>query len=116
MFHVMFLIVKKSAAAMTIYNLRFLGRFYVEYANREHLSTAPTSILSTTHAAQTVTLGEPIFVEKGKSTVQKEIGPNRTLFSFASNGTVNDTIEVTNTGEYEVSPRVTIWYMIKGTE
>jgi hypothetical protein len=37
MFHVMFLIVKKSAAAMTIYNLRFLGRFYVEYANREHL-------------------------------------------------------------------------------
>jgi hypothetical protein len=37
MFHVMFLIVKKSVAAMTIYNLRFLGRFYVEYANREHL-------------------------------------------------------------------------------
>jgi hypothetical protein len=65
------------------------------------VGTAPTSILSTTHAAQTVTLGEPIFVEKGKSTVQKEIGPNRTLFSFASNGTMNDTIEVTNTGEYE---------------
>jgi hypothetical protein len=61
--------------------------------------TGATTILSTTHA-QTVTLGEPFFVEKGKSTVQKEIGPNRTLFTFASNGTMNGNIEVTNTGEY----------------
>jgi hypothetical protein len=60
--------------------------------------TAPTSILSTTHA-QTATLGEPFFVEKGKVTVQKEIGPNRTQFSFTGNGTMNGNIEVTNTGK-----------------
>jgi hypothetical protein len=46
------------------------------------------------------TLGEPYFVEKGKITVQKEIGPNRTQFTFAGNGTMNGNIEVTNTGEY----------------
>jgi hypothetical protein len=50
--------------------------------------------------AQSATLGEPFFVEKGKSTVQKEIGPNRTQYTFATNGTMNDNIEVTNTGEY----------------
>ena len=64
------------------------------------VGTGATSILSSTTHAESETLGEPIFVEKGKSTVQKEIGPNRTLFTFASNGTMNDNIEVTNTGEY----------------
>jgi hypothetical protein len=43
---------------------------------------------------------EPFFVEKGKSTVQKEIGPDRTQYTFATNGTMNGNIEVTNTGEY----------------
>jgi hypothetical protein len=60
---------------------------------------APTSILSTTHA-QSATLGEPFFVEKGKRTFQKEIGPNRTQYTFTANGTMNGNIEVTNTGEY----------------
>jgi hypothetical protein len=46
------------------------------------------------------TLGEPFFVEKGKVTVQKEISPNRTQYTFTSNGTMNGNIEVTNTGEY----------------
>jgi hypothetical protein len=50
--------------------------------------------------AQSATLGEPFLVEKGKVTGQKEIGPNRTQFTFASNGTMNGNIEVTNTGEY----------------
>ena len=54
---------------------------------------------NTAHA-ESATLGEPFFVEKGKSTVQKEIGPNRTQYTFATNGTMNDNIEVTNTGEY----------------
>jgi hypothetical protein len=63
------------------------------------VGTVATSILSTTHA-QPATLGEPFFVEKGKVTGQKEIGPNRTQYTFASNGTMNDNIEVTNTGEY----------------
>ena len=61
--------------------------------------TGATSILSTTHA-ESATLGEPFFVEKGKNTVQKEIGPNITQYNFATNGTMNDNIEVTNTGEY----------------
>ena len=63
------------------------------------VGTGVTSILSTTHALS-ATLGEPFFVEKGKSTVQKEIGPNITQYTFATNGTMNDNIEVTNTGEY----------------
>jgi len=63
------------------------------------VGTGATSILRTTHA-QSETLGEPFFVEKGKSTVQKEIGPNITHYTFATNGTMNDNIEVTNTGEY----------------
>jgi hypothetical protein len=46
------------------------------------------------------TLGEPFFVERGKVTVQKEIGTNRKQFTFASYGTMNGNIEVTNTGEY----------------
>jgi hypothetical protein len=62
------------------------------------VGTGAASILSTTHA-QSATLGEPIFVERGKVTVQKEIGPNRTQFTFTGNGTVNGNIEVTNTGK-----------------
>jgi hypothetical protein len=62
------------------------------------VGTGATSILSTTHA-QSTTLGEPFFVEKGKVTVQKEIGPNRTQFTFTGNGTINGNIEVTNTGK-----------------
>ena len=62
------------------------------------VGTEATSILSTTYA-QSATLGEPFFVEKGKVTVQKEIGPNRTQFTFTGNGTMNGNIEVTNTGK-----------------
>jgi hypothetical protein len=62
------------------------------------VGTALTSILNTTHA-QSATLGEPFFVEKGRSTVQKEIGPNRTQYAFTGNGTMNGNIEVTNTGK-----------------
>jgi hypothetical protein len=60
---------------------------------------ATTILFSTTHA-QSATLGEPFFVGKGKSTVQKEIGPDRTQYTFAGNGTMNGNIEVTDTGEY----------------
>jgi hypothetical protein len=49
--------------------------------------------------AQSATLGEPFFVEKGKNTVPKEIGPNRTQITFTGNGTMNGNIEVTNTGK-----------------
>ncbi|MDW3627428.1 MAG: hypothetical protein QOK72_12355 [Nitrososphaeraceae archaeon] len=63
------------------------------------VGTGATSILNTTHALS-ATLGEPFFVEKGKSTVQKEIGPNRTQYTFTANGTMNDNIEVTDTGEF----------------
>jgi hypothetical protein len=63
------------------------------------VGTGATSILSTTYALS-ATFGEPFFVEKGKSTVQKEIGPNRTQYTFTANGTMNGNIEVTNTGEF----------------
>jgi hypothetical protein len=64
------------------------------------VGTGASSILLSTAHAQSATLGEPFFVEKGKVTGQKEIGPNRTQYTFASNGTMNDNIEVTNTGKY----------------
>jgi hypothetical protein len=62
--------------------------------------TGETTILNT--HAQSATLGEPFFVEKKKTTVQKEIGPNRTQFTFAANGTMGGNIEVTITitGEF----------------
>ena len=62
--------------------------------------TGATSILLNTTNAQTATLGEPYFVEKGKITGQKEIGPNMTQFTFTANGTMNGNIEVTDTGEF----------------
>jgi hypothetical protein len=61
---------------------------------------ATTTILFNTAHAQTATLGEPYFIEKGKSTVQKEIGPNITKYTFTANGTMNGNIEVTDTGEF----------------
>ena len=63
------------------------------------VGTALTSILSTTHA-QSATLGEPIFVEKGADTVQREIGPNMTHYTFTSNGTMKGNIEYSKAGEY----------------
>ena len=62
--------------------------------------TETSTILFKIGYAQTATLGEPFFVEKGKVTGQKEIGPNRTQITFTSNGTMNGNVEVTNTGEY----------------
>jgi hypothetical protein len=56
--------------------------------------TGTTTILNIIRA-QTATLGEPYFVEKGKVTGQKEIGPNRTQYTFAANGTMNGNIKVT---------------------
>jgi hypothetical protein len=61
--------------------------------------TGTNTILFNTGYAQSATLGEPFFVEKGKTTVQKEIGPNRTQYTFTGNGTMNGNIEVTNTGK-----------------
>jgi hypothetical protein len=62
---------------------------------------ATTTILlfSTAHA-QSATLGEPIFVEKGADVIQKEIGPNRSTYTFTSNGTMNGNIEYSKAGEY----------------
>jgi hypothetical protein len=61
--------------------------------------TGATTILSTAHA-QSETLGEPIFVEKGVDTFQREIGPNTTQHTFTANGTMNGNIEYSKTGEY----------------
>jgi hypothetical protein len=64
------------------------------------VGTGPTTILLNTAHAQTATLGEPIFVEKGAVTIQREIGPNRTLYTFTANGTMNGNIEYHKTGDY----------------
>jgi len=64
------------------------------------VGTGATSILNTTNA-QSATLEEPYFVEKGMITTQKEIGPNRTQYTFAANGTMNGNLEVTDTGKFE---------------
>ncbi|MGH9981822.1 MAG: hypothetical protein ACRD6U_09755 [Nitrososphaeraceae archaeon] len=63
------------------------------------VGTGATSILNTTHA-QSETLGEPIFVEKGSDTTPKEIGPNKTHYTFTSNGTMKGNIEYSKAGEY----------------
>jgi hypothetical protein len=60
---------------------------------------ATISILNTTHA-QSATLGEPIFVEKGSDVVQKEIGPNRSTYTFTSNGTMKGNIDYSKAGDY----------------
>jgi hypothetical protein len=64
--------------------------------------TGATSIilLNNTAHAQSATLGEPFFVENGKTTAQGEIGPNRTQYTYTANGTMNGNIEVTTTGDY----------------
>jgi hypothetical protein len=54
---------------------------------------ATTMILFNTGFAQSATLGEPIFVEKGSDAIQREIGPNRTHYTFTSNGTMKGNIE-----------------------
>jgi hypothetical protein len=64
------------------------------------IGTGATSILLSTTHAQTATLGEPIFVEKGADVIQKEIGPNRSTYTFTSNGTMNGNIEYSKAGEY----------------
>jgi hypothetical protein len=56
-----------------------------------------TLFFNSVYAQNTTMLGEPFFVEEGKITSQTEIGPNRTQFTFSSNGTMNGNIEVTNT-------------------
>ena len=58
------------------------------------------AIFYNTGHAQTVTLGKPIFVEKGAQVVQKEIGPNRTHYSFTTNGTMNGNLQYSKAGEW----------------
>jgi hypothetical protein len=44
--------------------------------------TGTNTILFNTGYAQSATLGEPIFVEKGSDAIQREIGLNRTLHFY----------------------------------
>jgi hypothetical protein len=59
-----------------------------------------TSILFSIALAQSATLGEPFIVQKGAETIQREIGSNRTQYTFTADGTINGNIEVTDTGQY----------------
>src|ERR687898_862025 len=60
---------------------------------------ATTGPFNTTNA-QSATLGEPIFVEKGSDVILKEIGPNRSTYTFTSNGTMKGNIEYSKAGEF----------------
>ena len=62
--------------------------------------TSTTTTLLNRTDAQILTVGDPFLVEKGKTTGQKEIGPNRTEYTYSANGTLNGTIEITDTGKY----------------
>jgi hypothetical protein len=64
------------------------------------VGTGTNTILLNTAHAQSATLGEPIFVEKGSDVVQKEIGPNRSTYTFTSSGTMKGNIEYSKAGEY----------------
>jgi hypothetical protein len=61
------------------------------------VGTGATTILDITHA-QSTTLGEPIFVEKGSDVIQKEVGANRSTYTFTSNGTMKGNIEYSSRG------------------
>ena len=50
--------------------------------------------------AQTATLGEPIFVEKGGDTIKRVLDPNTTQYVFTSNGILNGNIDYNEKGEY----------------
>ena len=67
------------------------------------VGTGATSILRTTHA-QSETLGEPFFVEKGSDTIQTKTGHNTTHYTFTSNGTMKGNIEAKQ-GSMSVSPK-----------
>ena len=62
--------------------------------------TGSYTYLFNTASAQSETLGDPIFVEKGGDTVKRELGPNRTEYTFTSGGILNDNIEYSKKGEY----------------
>lgn len=62
--------------------------------------TGSYTYLFSTGSAQSETLGDPIFVEKGGDTVKRELGPNRTEYTFTSSGILNDNIEYSKKGEY----------------
>lgn len=62
--------------------------------------TGSYTYLFNTGSAQSETLRDPIFVEKGGDTVKRELGPNRTEYTFTSSGILNDNIEYSKKGEY----------------
>jgi hypothetical protein len=63
-------------------------------------STSTTLLNRADAQTPTPTLGEPFLVENGKTTGQTEIGPDRTEYTYSANGTLNGTIEITDTGKY----------------
>jgi hypothetical protein len=64
------------------------------------IGTGSNISLFNTGSAQRETLGDPIFVEKGGDTVKRELGPNRTEYTFTSSGMLNGNIEYNKKGEY----------------
>ena len=57
-----------------------------------------TTFITTTYAQ--TSLGEPFFLESGKITSQKELGPDKMEVAYSANGTLKGNVEVTNTGDF----------------
>lgn len=62
--------------------------------------TGSYTYLFNTGSAQRETLGDPIFVERGGDTIKRELGTNRTEYTFTSSGIMNGNIEYNKKGEY----------------
>ena len=57
-----------------------------------------TTFITTTYAQTSP--GEPFFLESGKITSQKELGPDKMEVAYSANGTLKGNVEVTNIGDF----------------
>ncbi len=55
--------------------------------------------------ATAIRLGDPLLEQKGRITSQKEIGPDKTEYSFSANGTMRGNLNITNIGTFWTTSR-----------
>ena len=55
--------------------------------------------------ATAIRLGDPLLEQKGRITSQKEIGPDKTEYSFSANGTIRGNLNITNIGSFWTTSR-----------
>jgi hypothetical protein len=62
--------------------------------------TTTTKPIPTDLNATAIRLGDPLLEEKGRITSQKEMGPDKTEYSFSANGTLKGNLNITNIGTF----------------